>query len=69
MSSWRAAGLTYVQFSAIAAKHVRNALRADFTKAATKRAEATLTVRSWEAAEPITNPKTFEEVVTASLKA
>ncbi|CAN7941421.1 unnamed protein product, partial [Ixodes hexagonus] len=51
MTYWRTAGLTYLQFSSIAAKAVRNALKKEFQQVAT--AESTIKMASWKDGKPI----------------
>nr|ALS04133.1 mitochondrial ATP synthase subunit epsilon [Acartia pacifica] len=48
MVFWRAAGLNYVQFSNIAAKCVRNALKKDLQTEANKRALVNIKFQKWE---------------------
>lgn len=54
MSAWRAAGITYIQYSNIAAKAVRACLT-DKTavEAAAKRAITNIKFQRWEAGKPI----------------
>ena len=48
MSFWRVAGLNYVQYSAIAAKTVRAALKTDLKESAAKRAISSIKFQKWE---------------------
>eukprot|EP01147_Barroeca_monosierra_P003431 gene3431-6070_t len=47
-ASWRAAGLSYIQFSNIAARMVRSALKPEAANAAAKRAGGNINVRLYE---------------------
>lgn len=47
MSKWRELGLTYVHFSNIAARVVRNSLKAELKNDAAKRAEAHIKFAKW----------------------
>ena len=49
---WRAAGLTYVRYSEIAAALTRKCLK-DAAKDVAKRGQATLKVTRWEAGKPV----------------
>ncbi|CAN8024231.1 unnamed protein product [Ixodes persulcatus] len=51
MTYWRTAGLTYLQFSSIAAKAVRNVLKKEFQQAAA--AESTIKMATWKDGKPI----------------
>jgi len=48
MSAWRAAGLNYIQFSNIAARCVRAALKKDLAADAEKRAMVNIKFQRWE---------------------
>ncbi|THK33268.1 protein stunted isoform X1 [Diachasma alloeum] len=54
MSAWRQAGLNYINYSQIAAKLVRQALKAEFRAAAAKREESSVKFTSWKDGKPIT---------------
>lgn len=47
MSKWRELGLTYVHFSNIAARVVRNSLKAELKTDAAKRANAHIKFAKW----------------------
>ncbi|XP_074646407.1 ATP synthase subunit epsilon-like protein, mitochondrial [Tubulanus polymorphus] len=51
---WRQAGLTYVQFSSICARVVRQSLKQQFQEAK-KEGVAHVKVTKWEAGKPIKN--------------
>jgi len=53
MSYWRAAGLNYIQYSAIAARVVRNALKADAKAEAAKRAVSQIKFTPWKDGKPV----------------
>ncbi|XP_050300761.1 protein stunted-like isoform X2 [Anthonomus grandis grandis] len=53
MSAWRQAGLNYINYSNIAAKLLRQALKADLRTEALKRNESHLKVTKWEGGKPI----------------
>lgn len=48
MSKWRELGLTYVHFSNIAARVLRNSLKPDLRTEAAKRADAHIKFTKWE---------------------
>ncbi|KAI4471003.1 atp synthase epsilon chain mitochondrial [Holotrichia oblita] len=48
MSAWRAAGLTYIDYSSIAARLLRRALKPEFRKAAEKRDEVSVRITYWK---------------------
>lgn len=52
MSGWRAAGLTYIRYSNIAAKCVREALKADLRAAAAKREDSSVRMTPWKDGKP-----------------
>ncbi|XP_014233627.1 protein stunted-like isoform X1 [Trichogramma pretiosum] len=52
MSAWRAAGLNYINYSQIAARLVRQALKADLRVEATKRDEANVRFTQWKDGKP-----------------
>ncbi|XP_030244528.1 protein stunted isoform X1 [Drosophila navojoa] len=51
-NAWRAAGLTYIQYSNIAARVLRNALRADLRADAAKRNETHVKFTPWANGRP-----------------
>ncbi|CAH1958970.1 unnamed protein product [Acanthoscelides obtectus] len=53
MSAWRAAGLNYINYSNIAAKMLRQALKSDIRAEAMKRADTHIKVTKWENGKPI----------------
>jgi len=53
MSFWRAAGLTYINYSSIAAKCVRSALKPGVDALAEKRAINSVKFQKWEAGKPV----------------
>ncbi|XP_014487128.1 PREDICTED: ATP synthase subunit epsilon, mitochondrial-like isoform X1 [Dinoponera quadriceps] len=54
MSAWRQAGLNYINYSQIAARLVRQALKADLRVEALKRDEANVRFTQWKDGKPIT---------------
>lgn len=48
MSGWRAAGLNYINFSQIAARVLRNALKAEHRVEAAKREDASIKFTQWK---------------------
>ena len=48
MSKWRELGLTYVQYSNVAARVLRNALKPELRAEADKRASAHVKFTAWE---------------------
>ncbi|KAJ9597541.1 hypothetical protein L9F63_011599 [Diploptera punctata] len=48
MSSWRAAGLTYINYSNIAAKLLRKALKPEFKTEALRREESYIRFTPWK---------------------
>ncbi|GLH01761.1 Protein stunted [Gryllus bimaculatus] len=52
MSAWRAAGLNYVQYSNIAAKLLRRALKPDLRAEAAKRNETSIRFTPWKDGKP-----------------
>ncbi|XP_037921700.1 protein stunted isoform X1 [Hermetia illucens] len=52
MSAWRAAGLTYVNYSNIAARVVRQALKADLRAEAARRNESHVKFTPWTDGKP-----------------
>ncbi|XP_022190750.1 protein stunted isoform X1 [Nilaparvata lugens] len=52
MSAWRAAGLNYIQYSNIAARVVRQALKSEFKADAAKREETTVRFTAWKDGRP-----------------
>ena len=53
MSFWRAAGLNYVQYSSIAARVVRQALKGEARDAAVKRDIVSIKFQKWEQGKPV----------------
>ncbi|XP_044270771.1 protein stunted-like isoform X1 [Tribolium madens] len=53
MSAWRAAGLNYINFSNIAAKLLRRALKPEFRAEAAKRDETHIRITKWADGKPI----------------
>ncbi|XP_011137548.1 protein stunted isoform X1 [Harpegnathos saltator] len=54
MSAWRQAGLNYINYSQIAARLVRQALKADLRAEAVKRDDANVKFTQWKDGKPIT---------------
>ncbi|XP_071556897.1 protein stunted isoform X1 [Temnothorax nylanderi] len=54
MSAWRQAGLNYINYSQIAARLVRQALKADLRTEAVKRDEVNVKFTQWKDGKPIT---------------
>ncbi|XP_053986868.1 protein stunted-like isoform X1 [Hylaeus volcanicus] len=52
MSGWRQAGLNYINYSQIAARLVRQALKPDFRTEATKRDEVNVKFTQWKDGKP-----------------
>jgi F-type H+-transporting ATPase subunit epsilon len=50
---------SYIQFSGIAARVVRNALKPELAAAAAKRLESPMSVRTWEGGKPVTAPRKY----------
>jgi len=53
MTFWRAAGLNYIQYSSIAARCVRSALKQGVDTNAEKRAITSIKFQKWEAGKPV----------------
>ncbi|KYN21499.1 ATP synthase subunit epsilon, mitochondrial [Trachymyrmex cornetzi] len=53
MSAWRQAGLNYINYSQIAARLVRQALKADLRVEAAKRDEVNVKFTEWKDGKPI----------------
>ncbi|KAL1518146.1 hypothetical protein ABEB36_001816 [Hypothenemus hampei] len=53
MSAWRQAGLNYINYSSIAARLLRQALKADLRTEAAKRNDSHIRITKWEAGKPI----------------
>ncbi|XP_008553856.1 protein stunted-like isoform X2 [Microplitis mediator] len=53
MAAWRQAGLNYINFSQIAAKLVRQALKAEFRTAAAKREDSSVKFTLWKDGKPV----------------
>lgn len=56
MSKWRELGLTYVHYSNIAARVLRNSLRAELKADAAKRADAHVKFAKWEGGKKVEAP-------------
>nr|XP_034175178.1 protein stunted-like isoform X1 [Osmia lignaria] len=54
MSAWRQAGLNYINYSQIAAKLVRQALKSDLKVEALKRDETSIKFTQWKDGKPAT---------------
>ncbi|XP_063621299.1 protein stunted isoform X2 [Cydia splendana] len=52
MSAWRAAGLNYINYSNIAAKVLRRALKPEFRAEAFKRDESHIRITPWANGKP-----------------
>ncbi|XP_017880132.1 protein stunted-like isoform X2 [Ceratina calcarata] len=52
MSAWRQAGLNYINYSQIAARVVRQALKADLRTEAGKRDEVSVKITQWKDGRP-----------------
>nr|XP_034175179.1 protein stunted-like isoform X2 [Osmia lignaria] len=52
MSAWRQAGLNYINYSQIAAKLVRQALKSDLKVEALKRDETSIKFTQWKDGKP-----------------
>ena len=50
---WRAAGLTYINYSSIAAKVTRQALKPALVDAAKKRGTTSIKFQRWEGGKPV----------------
>mmetsp|Transcript_298 Transcript_298/g.961 ORF Transcript_298/g.961 Transcript_298/m.961 type:complete len:103 (+) Transcript_298:25-333(+) len=70
-ASFRAAGMTYLQFSSIAARAVRASLKPEPAAEAAKRTHeiAMTTVRTWENGEAATNPKAVKGSAEEAIQA
>ncbi|XP_046433695.1 protein stunted isoform X1 [Neodiprion pinetum] len=55
MSAWRQAGLNYINYSQIAAKLVRRALKPNFQADALKRDDSTVKFTQWKDGKAITD--------------
>ncbi|XP_008468847.1 protein stunted-like isoform X3 [Diaphorina citri] len=53
MTYWRAAGLNYIQYSNIAARTLRRALKTEFRADAEKREESFIRITPWKDGKPI----------------
>lgn len=54
MTYWRVAGLTYLQFSSIAARAVRNSVKKDaHVMASVASSESTIKMATWKDGKPI----------------
>ncbi|XP_043258675.1 protein stunted-like isoform X1 [Colletes gigas] len=54
MAAWRQAGLNYINYSQIAARLVRQALKPELRPEALKRDEANVRFTKWENGKPVT---------------
>ncbi|ODN04680.1 ATP synthase subunit epsilon, mitochondrial [Orchesella cincta] len=54
MTFWRVAGLNYIQYSTIAARVVRKALKPEFRVEAAKRSESGIKFTQWKDGKPVT---------------
>ncbi|XP_011697980.1 PREDICTED: ATP synthase subunit epsilon, mitochondrial-like isoform X1 [Wasmannia auropunctata] len=54
MSAWRQAGLNYINYSQIAARLVRQALKADLRAEAAKRDEVNVKFTQWKDGKAVT---------------
>ncbi|XP_015187597.1 PREDICTED: ATP synthase subunit epsilon, mitochondrial-like isoform X1 [Polistes dominula] len=54
MSVWRQAGLNYINYSQIAARLVRQALKSDIRVEAQKRDESNVKFTQWKDGKPVT---------------
>ncbi|XP_033339967.1 protein stunted isoform X1 [Megalopta genalis] len=54
MAAWRQAGLNYINYSQIAARLVRQALKSDIRAEAAKRDDANVKFTAWKDGKPIT---------------
>ncbi|XP_014290238.1 protein stunted isoform X1 [Halyomorpha halys] len=61
MSSWRAAGLNYIQYSNIAAKVLRQSLKSNLKTEALKREESHVRFTPWKDGKPIKSAKPIQE--------
>jgi len=57
MTFWRAAGLTYINYSSIAARCVRSALKQGVDANAEKRAITSIKFQNWEGGKPVGEKK------------
>ncbi|XP_049818520.1 protein stunted-like isoform X2 [Aethina tumida] len=53
MTAWRAAGLNYINYSNIAAKLLRQALKPELRAEAAKRSESHVKITKWADGKPI----------------
>ncbi|XP_033222934.1 protein stunted-like isoform X2 [Belonocnema kinseyi] len=53
MSAWRQAGLNYINYSQIAARLLRQALKTDLRVEAAKRDEANVKFTQWKDGKPV----------------
>ncbi|XP_055684790.1 protein stunted-like isoform X1 [Lutzomyia longipalpis] len=63
MTAWRQAGLTYINYSNIAARTLRRALKADLRADAAKRDETHIKFNPWANGKPV---KTSSETASSS---
>ncbi|KAL2722740.1 protein stunted-like isoform X1 [Vespula squamosa] len=64
MSAWRQAGLNYINYSQIAARLVRQALKSDIRAEAQKRDEVNVKFTQWKDGKPVSK-KTVNLCITA----
>ena len=57
MTFWRAAGLTYINYSSVAAACVRRALKAGGDPLAEKRAITSIKFQNWQGGKPVGDKK------------
>ena len=57
MTFWRAAGLTYINYSSVAAACVRRALKAGVDPLAEKRAITSIKFQNWQGGKPVGDKK------------
>ncbi|XP_033222933.1 protein stunted-like isoform X1 [Belonocnema kinseyi] len=55
MSAWRQAGLNYINYSQIAARLLRQALKTDLRVEAAKRDEANVKFTQWKDGKPVSD--------------
>ncbi|XP_078037179.1 protein stunted isoform X2 [Augochlora pura] len=53
MAAWRQAGLNYINYSQIAARLVRQALKSDVRAEAAKRDDANIKFTAWKDGKPV----------------
>nr|CAX71119.1 ATPase, F1 complex, epsilon subunit [Schistosoma japonicum]CAX76443.1 ATPase, F1 complex, epsilon subunit [Schistosoma japonicum]CAX76444.1 ATPase, F1 complex, epsilon subunit [Schistosoma japonicum] len=55
MSLWRSAGISYIRYSSICAKAVRECLKSEYKLDASKRIGKHIKVTNWKEGKPIRN--------------